>query len=98
MDIASDLAESRENPREAGIEKVRRTRLVNKLGPCPKAKSWLQLWDKTTGQCLTFILSANGSPTAPPPLATQCDIHLYHTERIRPLDEKAISELNRSAQ
>lgn len=56
---------------------VRGTSLVNKLGPCPKATSWLLLWDKTVGQCLTFILSANGSPTAPSPLATQRDIHLF---------------------
>lgn len=82
---------------QAGIGQVRATSLVNKLGPCPKATSWLQLWDKTMGQCLTFILSANGSPTAPLPLATQRDIHLFLTTHPRPLDEKAINEPDRPA-
>lgn len=50
-----------------------------KVGACLKATGKLLLRDKTAGQCLTFIPLSQFSPTAPPPLATQCDFHLFFT-------------------
>lgn len=79
MDNSSDMT----GPKKVNwteIGQVRGTRLANKLGACPKATCCLLMGDKT-GQCLTFILSVNGSPTASP---TTC-----HSAWLSPLLQRA---------
>lgn len=93
MDNSSNMTGPKKvNQTEIG--QVRGTRLANKLGACPKATCCLLMWDKTVGQCLTLILSVNGSPTASPTTCHSAWLSPLLHRAPPPFDEKALNELD----
>ena len=84
---------------EARIGQLRKTGLANKGGRPPQGNKQAPAVRQDCRSVFNFHSLSQFSPTAPPPLATQCDFHLFFTvHSLPPSIKKAINVLDLPAQ